>query len=109
LKKQRRFLLIDKYLMMKTNTLFLQSLYDNCKSLGLVDNQYEFSELCGRKTTWFSASKSRDLPISRTAALSLSIKLKERANTELPRRLQPSARQLSGMLMDMVVKQTLAQ
>ena len=95
--------------MMKTNTLFLQSLYDNCKSLGLVDNQYEFSELCGRRTTWFSASKSRDLPISRTAALSLSIKLKERANTELPRRLQPSARQMSGMLMDMVVKQTLAQ
>ena len=95
--------------MQKSNTIFLQSLYDHCKSLGLVENQYEFSKLCGRKTTWFSASKSRDLPISTTAALSLSIKLRDRANTELPRRLQPSARQLSGMLMEMVVKQTLAQ
>jgi hypothetical protein len=97
---------MDKYLMMKTNTLFLQSLYDNCKSLGLVDNQYEFSELCGRKTTWFSANKSRDLPISTTAALTLSIRLRERANNELPRRLQSSARQLSCMLMDWVVEQS---
>ena len=94
--------------MQKINAPFSQALYENCKKLGIVDTQYEFSELCGRKTTWFSANKSRDLPISTTAALTLSIRLRERANDELPRRLQPTARQLSGMLMDWVVEQSKA-
>ena len=94
--------------MQKINTPFSQILYENCRTLGLVDTQYEFSELCGRKTTWFSANKSRDLPISTTAALTLSIRLRERANNELPRRLQPTARKLSGMLMDWVVEQSKA-
>lgn len=95
--------------MQKRHTPFLDTLYVNCRSLGLVRNQYEFSELCGRKSSWFSASKTRDLPLSKSAAVQLSINLRHKAETELPRRLQPSARHLSGMLMDMVVKQTLAQ
>ena len=69
---------------------------------------FEFKKLCGRKTTWFSLNTSRDLPMSTTAALTLSIRLRERANDELPRRLQPTARQLSGMLMDWVVEQSKA-
>jgi hypothetical protein len=93
-------------MMQKINAPFFQTLYENCRTLGLVDNQYEFSALCGRKTTWFSANKSRDLPISTTAALTLSIRLRERANNELPRRLQATARQLSGLLMDWVVEQS---
>ena len=94
--------------MQKINAPFSQTLYENCRTLGLVENQYEFSELCGRKTTWFSANKSRDLPMSTTAALTLSIRLRELANNKLPRRLQPTARQLSGMLMDWVVEQSKA-
>ena len=94
--------------MQKTHTTFLQSLYDNCRLLGLVQNQYEFSQLCGRKTTWFSASKSRDLPLSKAAAIQLSIKLRHKADTELPRKLKSSARQLSDMLMDLLVKSTLS-
>jgi len=93
--------------MTKKNTLFLQSLYDSCKSLGLVRNQHQFSELCGRRTTWFSENKSRDLPLSKSAAVQLSIKLRHKADTDLPRRLQPVARKLSGMLMDIVVHDTL--
>ena len=93
--------------MQKQNSPFLQTLYDSCRSLGLVQNQYEFSELCGRKTTWFSASKSRDLPLSKTAAVQLSIKLKHKADTELPRKLQPSVRKLSNMLMEHVIQSTL--
>jgi hypothetical protein len=92
--------------MTKKNTPFLQSLYDSCRSLGLVQNQHQFSELCGRRTTWFSASKSRDLPISNSAALTLSIRLRQKAETELPRRLQPAARKMSGMLMDLVVEKS---
>ena len=93
--------------MNKQNTPFLQTLYENCRSLGLVRNQYEFSELCGRKSTWFSASKSRDLPLSKSAAIQLSIKLRHKADTELPRRLQPSARKLSDLLMNLIKKSTL--
>ena len=92
--------------MTKKNTPFLQSLYDSCKSLGLVQNQHQVSELCGRRTTWFSASKSRDLPISNTAALTLSIRLKHKADTEVPRRLQPAARKMSRMLMELVVEKS---
>jgi len=92
--------------MQKINTTFFQTIYEDCRTLGLVANQYEFSELCGRKTTWFSANKSRDLPISKTAALTLSIRLRERASNDLPRRLQPTARQMSGLLMDWVVEQS---
>ena len=93
--------------MQKQNSPFLQLLYDNCRNLGLVQNQYEFSELCGRRSTWFSASKSRDLPLSKTAAVQLSIKLKHKADTELPRKLQPTARKLSTMLMDHIIQSTL--
>ena len=88
--------------MTKKNTPFLQSLYDTCKSLGLVQNQHEFSEFCGRRTTWFSASKSRDLPISNTAAYTLSVRLRDIAQRELPRKLRPTAYAMSGLLMAMV-------
>jgi hypothetical protein len=93
--------------MQKQNSPFLQLLYDSCRNLGLVQNQYEFSKLCGRKTTWFSASKSRDLPLSKNAAVQLSIKLKHKADTDLPRKLQPTARRLSNMLMDHIIQTTL--
>ena len=69
---------------------------------------FEFEKLCGRKITGFSLNKSCDLPMSTTAALTLSIRLRERANDELSRHLQPTARQLSGMLMDWVVEQSKA-
>ena len=31
-----------------------KSIYLRVRDLGLVRNQYEFSALCGRTTTWFS-------------------------------------------------------
>ena len=88
--------------MTKINTPFLQSLYDNCKELGLVQNQHQFSELCGRRTTWFSASKSRDLPISNTAAYTLSVRLRDLAKNDLPRKLKPVAYSMSALLMALV-------
>jgi Rod binding domain-containing protein len=48
------------------------------------------------------------LPLSKAAAIQLSIKLRHKADTELPRKLKSSARQLSDMLMDLLVKSTLS-
>jgi hypothetical protein len=45
--------------------------------------------------------------LSKTAAVQLSIKLKHKADTELPRKLQPTARKLSTMLMDHIIQSTL--
>ena len=86
----------------KKHTPIIQNLYDTCKAIGLVRTQFEFSQLCGRNTTWFSANKTRDLPISTAAAYTLSVRLKQAARDQLPARLRPHANALSGLLMAMI-------
>ena len=88
--------------MTKKNTPLLQHIYDTCKQIGLVETQYEFSELCGRNTSWFSANKTRDLPISTTAAYTLAVRLKEAAQTELPRKMRPHANATAALLFAMI-------
>ena len=88
--------------MKKINRSFLQSIYETCKQMGLVETQYQFSELCGRSGSWFSASKTRDLPISTPAAYTLAIRLKEAAHCELPRRMRASANEMSSLLIVMI-------
>jgi len=83
--------------------ILLEYVYERCKELGLISTQYEFSELCGRNTSWFSASKSRNLPISTEAALNLSVRLREFAAT-LSCRQARAAKQLSRTLMVMVTE-----
>ena len=61
-------ILFAKYVMtIKTQTL-LTKLFGQCKSLGIVKSQYEFSRLCGRRQSWYSASKCRNAQISTEAA-----------------------------------------
>ena len=84
--------------MNNTNTLFLETLFQSCKQLGLVKTQYDFSKLCGRRTTWFSASKSRNLPISSHAAVTLSIRLRRYAEERAPRSQRTTIKQLSETL-----------
>ncbi len=81
----------------------LEQLYACCKDIGLVSNQYEFSELCGRKTTWFSASKARNLRLSTDAALNLSMRLRD-CDAAMTCRQRKAAKQLSRTLMDMVTE-----
>ncbi len=88
--------------MQKQNTPFLQSVYETCKQIGLVETQNQFSELCGRRTSWFSASKTRDLPISTTAAYTLAVRLKQAAEHELPRKMRPHANALAALLFAMI-------
>ena len=88
--------------MTKQHTPFLQSIYQACRDMGLVSNQYEFSTLCGRRTTWFSASKAKDQQISTHAAYMLATRLRALAKTDLPRRLRPHANSLSALLFAMI-------
>ena len=52
---------------------------------GLVNNQYEFSKLCGRNPTWFSTVAARGIPMSITALGTLA------ANIILSAELEPDA------------------
>lgn len=62
------------------NEQYLDNIYRDVKALGIVANQYDFSVLCGRTPAWFSAIKSRSLPITTDAMLTLSYNLRSRAN-----------------------------
>ena len=61
------------------NDKFLEQTFNDVKALGLVANQYDFSIMCGRTITWFSAIKSRDLPMTADAFLTLSHNIRTRA------------------------------
>lgn len=62
-----------------TNDDMLDAIYEQAKALGLVANQYDFSELCGRTPAWFSAIKSRRLPMTTDAAVTLSHSIRQQA------------------------------
>ena len=61
------------------NRTYLKSIYDDIKALGIIDTPYDFSRLCGRTPAWYSCIKSRDLPLTADAALTLSISLRIKA------------------------------
>ena len=93
---------VAKYVMtIKTPTL-LTKLLGQCKSLGLVKSQYEFSHLCGRQQSWYSASKGRNVQISTDAAVTLSVMIEKRAREELPEDIHPYALNLSCLLMETI-------
>ena len=91
-----------KYVMtIKTPTL-LTKLFGQCKSLGIVKSQYEFSRLCGRQQSWYSASKCRNVQISTDAAVTLSVMIEKRAREELPEDIRPYALNLSRLLLETI-------
>jgi hypothetical protein len=100
--KTADFVIAHKYSMTKKHTPFLQSIYDTCKSIGIVETQHEFSALCGRGGTWFSAAKAKDAPISTAAAYTLAVRLKQISQTELPRKVRPHAMAICGLLFALI-------
>ncbi len=95
-------LIFAKYVMtIKTPTL-LTKLFGQCKSLGIVKSQYEFSRLCGRQQSWYSASKCRNVQISTDAAVTLSVMIEKRAREELPDDIRPYALNLSRLLLETI-------
>lgn len=58
----------------------LQTIYEELLEMKIVENQLDFSVMCGRTTAWFSCIKARRLPITSDAALTLAFKLRRKAN-----------------------------
>ena len=61
----------------------IQGIYDELLSLKIIENQTDFSVMCGRTPAWFSCLKARRLPITTDAALTLAFKLRRRARTSI--------------------------
>mgnify|MGYP006272664931 CR=1 FL=1 len=61
------------------NDEILEQIYNDVKVLGLVQDQWTFSNMCGRTGTWFSCIKKRNLPMTSDAFLTLSHNIRARA------------------------------
>ena len=61
------------------NDELLEQIYNDVKALGLVADQWAFSNMCGRTGTWFSCIKKRNLPMTSDAFLTLSHNIRTRA------------------------------
>ena len=61
------------------NDEILEQIYNDVKALGLVEDQWAFSNMCGRTGTWFSCIKNRNLPMTSDAFLTLSHNIRTRA------------------------------
>jgi hypothetical protein len=61
------------------NEQFLEQAYSDTKALGFVDNQWDFSLMCGRTGAWFSCIKAKNMPMTSDAVLTLSHNIRIRA------------------------------
>jgi hypothetical protein len=59
----------------------IQVIYEDLLELKIIENQADFSILCGRTPAWFSCLKARRLPITTDAVLTLAFKLRRKART----------------------------
>lgn len=57
------------------NRTYLKTIYESVISLGIVQSQYAFGRLCGRRNSWFSTAKSRNRPMSIAAMINLAMTL----------------------------------
>ena len=62
----------------------LKSIYLSALELGIVDSQYAFSKLCGRKHNWFSCSKSIGRNMSIGAMVTFAVRLDHLNLSHLP-------------------------
>jgi hypothetical protein len=54
---------------------FSECLFETALALEIADSQYHFSTLCGRKPSWFSATKATSRPISTQALVTLAMNI----------------------------------
>lgn len=88
-----------------SNKEFLQSIYETVRTIGLVQSQYEFGELCGRKQSWFSCAKSSDRQMSMGALVSLAVRLDQVPIERVPRKLRPMRRELVNSIWNKIEAQ----
>ena len=65
--------------------LYIQTIFDHTRALGIVKTQNEFSRLCGRKDSWFSASLCVDRDLSIGALITLATSLEKLPKDRIPR------------------------
>ena len=87
---------------MKKNSLYLQTLYENVRSLGLVTSQYDFGHLCGRKDSWFSSAKSSGRPMPIAAMITLAVNIEQLPADRIPRSKRKKVKELTKTLWLMV-------
>ncbi len=80
---------------MKNSERF-QIIYESTKGLGLVTTQHEFSRLCGRRDSWFSASKCVDRELSLAALITLTKALERLPADQVPRAKRTKLKQLDA-------------
>ncbi len=86
---------------MKNSDRF-QTIYETTKGLGIVSTQHEFSRLCGRRDSWFSASKCVDRELSLAALITLTKALERLPANEVPRNKRTKLKQLTRTLWLMI-------
>ena len=82
------------------NDELLEQIYNDVKALGLVEDQWAFSNMCGRTGTWFSCIKNRNLPMTSDAFLTLSHNIRTRAVELIDAKQHNSAVSLSERLIE---------
>ena len=87
--------------MMKNSDRF-QTIFDSTRSLGIIKTQNEFSRLCGRKASWFSASKAVDRDLSIGALITLATALEHLPAERIARSKRGKSKQLIKTLWLMI-------
>jgi hypothetical protein len=82
----------------------ISSVYDSLKALNIVDNQADFSRLCGKSAMWFSCLKARRLNITADAALTLAYKLRRKARTSICPNIYSKLMLISDELLELAEK-----
>jgi len=83
----------------------LHSIYAELLSLRIIENQTDFSVMCGRTPAWFSTLKARRLLITTDAALTLAFKLRRKARTSICPSTHDSLMAISEQLLEVAEKQ----
>ena len=83
----------------------IQTIYDELLSMRIIENQTDFSVMCGRTPAWFSTLKARRLPITTDAALTLAFKLRRKARTSICPATHESLMEISERLLECAEQQ----
>jgi hypothetical protein len=68
------------------NRDFSECLFETALALEITESQYHFSRLCGRRPSWFSATKVSSRLISTQALVTQAMNIGLRMNEQLYRR-----------------------
>ena len=77
---------------------FSECLFETALALDVNESQYHFSRLCGRKPSWFGATKASSRPISTQALVTLAMNIELRMDQQHYRRHRKRLRQFQKIV-----------